>query len=190
MGPARSSLPRRPAHVQSRLPFRCRDDRNNRNDRNDLAKDAVGSAMSRVALFLLALAAAAHAAPARSFTVEGIALKLFDETSGSVVALDKPPNPYGMNVTLLVIVKLLGPMEGNAHAKLTLEVAAPASSDEATGDHPPWKLNQERSIGPVGEKGVGYQLFLVPFQCREKVTFTAAIGASKKSVALPLACAE
>jgi hypothetical protein len=149
--------------------------------------------MSRVALLLaiaIALATAAHAAPARSFAVEGIAFKLFDETSGSVVALDRPPNPYGLNVMLLVIVKLTGPSEGDAHAKLTVEVAAPASSDEATGDHPPWKLTQERTIGTVGEKGVGYQLFLVPFQCREKVTFTAAIGASKKSVARPLGCAE
>ncbi len=146
--------------------------------------------MSRVALLLFALAAAAHAAPARPFAVEGIAFKLFDETTGRVVALDKPPNPYGANVTLLVIVKLTGPSEGDQHAKLTLEVASPASSDEATGDHPPWKLTEERAIGTVGEKGVGYQLFLVPFQCREKVTFTAAIGASRRSVAQPLGCAE
>jgi hypothetical protein len=132
----------------------------------------------------------AHAAP-RPFTVEAITFKLFDETSGKVVPIDKPPNPYGVNVSLLVIVKLKGPTDGDAtKPKLTLDVAAPAASDEATGDHPAWKLTQERELGPLPEKGIGYQLFLVPFQCRERVTFTATIGKSSKAVPQSLACAE
>jgi hypothetical protein len=95
-----------------------------------------------------------------------------------------------MNVSLLVIVKLKGPSEGEVRAKLALTVDAPASSDEATGDSPAWKLSQDRDLGPVGEKGVGYQLFLVPFRCRENITFTATVGKSSKSVKQSLSCAE
>ena len=150
--------------------------------------------MIRRALCLaVTLGGVASAAP-RPFTVEGIAFKLFDETTGKVVPIDKPPNPYGSNVSLLVIVKLKGPTETpDAPApkpKLTLDVAAPASSDEATGDHPAWKLTQERELGPLPEKGIGYQLFLVPFQCREQVTFTATVGKATKAVKQSLACAE
>jgi hypothetical protein len=137
---------------------------------------------------LLLWSAAALAAP--TFSVEGISFKLFDETSGKVVSLDKPPNPYGANVSLLVIVKLKGPTEGDVRSKLVLDISAPFTTDEATGDHLPWKLTQERELGVVGEKGVGYQLFLVPFQCRELVTFTATIGKSTKSVKQSLGCAE
>ena len=104
--------------------------------------------------------------------------------------LNKPPNPYGMNVSLMVIVKLKGPAEGEGRQQLTLEVNAPASSDEATGDHPAWKETLQKMVGPVGEKGVGYQLFVLPFQCRERVMFTATVGKSTKAVKQTLACAE
>jgi hypothetical protein len=90
----------------------------------------------------------------------------------------------------MILVKLKGPTEGDARATLTLEATAPASSDEATGDHPPFKHSDSRTLRTVGEKGVGYQLFLMPYECREMVTFTATIGKSTKTVKTPLGCAE
>src|SRR4051794_32675857 len=75
-------------------------------------------------LLALAVPAAAAAAPP-GFSVEGISFKLFDETSGKVVSFDKPPNPYGLNIALLVIVKLKGPSEGDVRGKLTLSALAP-----------------------------------------------------------------
>jgi hypothetical protein len=139
---------------------------------------------------LVTVTSIAGAAPPRPFTVEGISFKLFDEASGKVVSIDKPPNPYGSNLTLMIIVKLKGPTEAGIPGTLTLEASAPASSDEATGDHPPFKHNDSRALGPVGEKGVGYQLFLMPYECREQVTFTATIGKSSKTVKQALGCAE
>lgn len=144
-----------------------------------------------LALTLLAAATApARAAAPPPFTVEGISFKLFDEATGKVLPFDKPPNPYGMNLTVMVIVKLKGPHEGDAPATLTLEASAPASSDAATGDHPPFKVTQSRPVRVVGERGIGYQLFLVPYECREGVTFTATVGKSTKSVKQDLGCAE
>lgn len=152
--------------------------------------------LSRALLALSLLAgvpAAARAAPPpppSPFTVEGISFKLFDEATGKVLPFDKPPNPYGMNLTVMVVVKLKGPHEGDAPATLTLEASAPASSDAATGDHPPFKVTQSRAVRVLGERGVGYQLFLVPYECREGVTFTATVGKSTKSVKQDLGCAE
>src|SRR5882724_2132269 len=84
---------------------------------------------------------AAHGEPAKKkpFTVEGITFKVWDEESGKVLPFDKPSNPYGLNTTLMIIVKVKGPSGDATPQNLTLDVSAPADSDEATGDHPAWQ---------------------------------------------------
>ena len=53
-----------------------------------------------VAVLVLGCGAAhAEATQKKAFTVEGITFKLWDEESGKVVPFDKPPNPYGSNLT-------------------------------------------------------------------------------------------
>lgn len=126
----------------------------------------------------------------RPLTVEGISLKLWDETTGKVVPFDKPPNPYGLNLTLMVLVKVKGPTSEAPKSTLTLEVSAPDSADEATGEHPAWNRQFSRPVWSVGEKGVAQFVFVMPYECAEEATFSAAIGASTKKVKLELPCAE
>ena len=137
--------------------------------------------------------AAPPAAPApakKGFTVEGITLKLWDETTGKVIAFDKPPNPYGLNLTLVVVVKVKGPTEDAPKATLTLDVGADASSDEATGDHPAWKQQLSRPVWSVGERGVAQFVFVLPYECANEATFTATVGTSTKTLKRELPCAE
>jgi len=147
------------------------------------------SSWSLLACILLAGGPAAAEGP--KFTVEGISFKLWDEAAGKMVAFDKAPNPYGLNLTLMIVVKIKGPTrtEGS-EPLLKLEAAAPARSDEATGSHPPWKLSQSRALTPVGDKGISYVLFVAPYECVTSATFTASVGASSKKVKQDLPCAE
>jgi hypothetical protein len=126
----------------------------------------------------------------KPFTVEGITFKLWDEESGKVLPLDKPSNPYGLNLTLMIIVKVKGPTESGTPQNLTLDVSAPAESDDATGDHPAWQKQLVRSVWSVGDKGAASFLFVMPYECSFGTTFTATIGASKKTVKQPLGCAK
>lgn len=139
----------------------------------------------------LALCAAlAGSARADGYSVAGITLKLFDETTGKVLPLSRPPNPYGQNLTLMVIVKVKGSSETSPRAPLVLDLVSPGWSDEATGDHAPWKETQQRALSANGEGNVGYQLFILPYQCRMEVSFTATLGKSTKTIKQMLGCAE
>jgi hypothetical protein len=69
-------------------------------------------------------------------------------------------------------------------------VSAPAESDDATGGHEAWQKQLTRSVWSVGEKGVAYYVFTMPYECSFGTTFQASIGTSKKTVKQPLGCAE
>jgi hypothetical protein len=146
--------------------------------------------MVAAVLGLWCATAHAEATKKKAFTVEGITFKLWDEENGKVVSFDKPSNAYGMNMALMIIVKVKGPTEGGSPQNLTLDVSAPAESDEATGGHEAWQKQLTRSVWSVGEKGVGSFLFVMPYECSFGTTFVAAIGASKKTVKQSLGCAE
>jgi len=139
---------------------------------------------------LAVLAALSGSARADGYSVAGITLKLFDETTSKVVPLNKTPNPYGANLTLMVIVTVKGSSETSPPGPLVLDIVSPAWSDAATGDHEAWKETQQRAIATNGEGNVGYQLFILPYQCRMEVSFTATLGKSTKTIKQMLGCAE
>jgi hypothetical protein len=138
----------------------------------------------------LALVGNVARADGKKLTVDGISLRLWDESSGKVVPFDKPPNPYGLNLTLMIVVKIKGPKDGATPATLTLDASAASESDEATGGHPAWKKQQSRPVWSAGDSGVAQLLFVMPFECAMGVTFVASIGASTKKLTRDLGCAE
>ena len=122
--------------------------------------------------------------------VGSCSLFYFGAVKLKVLPFDKPSNPYGLNLTLMIIVKVKGPSGDATPQNLTLDVSAPAGSDEATGDHPAWQKQMSRSVWSAGEKGVASFLFVMPYECSSGTTFVASIGPSKKTVKQPLGCAE
>ncbi len=83
-----------------------------------------------------------------------------------------------------------GPSETAPEQLLTLVASAPASSSEATGDVSAWKEERTQAVTRVHEKGASWFVFVLPFQCTDKATFTARIGKSEKVVTKVLGCAE
>jgi len=152
-------------------------------------------ALAIVVAALVATAAHAEKPKKARWSISAITLKLFDQDKNAVVSIDKPPNPYGLGLDLLVSVKVKGPTEiEGERPTLSLTVDAPASSDEATGDHDAWHEAQTRAITTLGDKGAMWFLFLVPYQCYENVTFAAKLTGAEisadKTLAKNLGCAE
>lgn len=135
------------------------------------------------------------AAPAK-LAIDQIELKLFDQESGRIRSWNDKPNPYGMDMDLVVQVRVHGKLEPDkTPSGMVLSVSAPGWSDEATGSHSPWRLTQKAAFRHLPESGVRYFLFVLPYQdCYGKVTFTASLtgrgGGASKSLKTSLACAE
>jgi hypothetical protein len=129
-------------------------------------------------------------------TIDSIEARLFDQTTGKQLDLTKPPNDYGLDMDLLVLVKVKGSLDyAPALSLLELKINAKGWSDPATGSHSDWKLAQKISFHRLPEQKVRYFLFVVPYQdCYSKVILGAHLqgrgGGAKKSQEISLACAE
>ncbi len=130
----------------------------------------------------------AHGKPALGkYSIDTITLRLFDRTTNKIVAFDKAPNPYGIDLDVLVSVKVRGPksLGGTAPAPfdLALIVDHPKTeSDEAGNEASP---AHKETLGPLTgltlpEQGVGYYLFTVPYGC-DGPAFSAHLSAGAAS---------
>jgi hypothetical protein len=126
--------------------------------------------------------------------IDSIKVMAFDRQKNEVVPLNKIPNPFGADSDIVVSVLVKGepgePPPAGGTRKISIEMSSPAYSDEASGSHGPWKLRMERSFRGVGETGASYYPFLMPYDCRMKVTITAHLGLSSKTTQADFACAE
>jgi hypothetical protein len=147
-----------------------------------------------IAIFMLITTASTSADDLLS--IDSIDVQLFSHEDGQFHSFDDPPNPYGMNMDLLILVKLKGKMEyAEKPSELTLTAIAPGWSDEATGSHPEWQQMEQKAFHHLPENGERHFLFVLPYEdCYPEVTLSAGLswqgGDIQKTRKISLACAE
>lgn len=127
--------------------------------------------------------------------VEDMTLQIFDRSTNKLFPLTPLPNPYGLEMDILVSVKVRGnpappPNQLVPPQKIRLAVNAKGYTTPATGQVSPWKETQTRSVFIAPEQETSYVPFLVEYNCYPNVTFTASVSTSSQSKSLSLPCAE
>jgi len=127
--------------------------------------------------------------------IEDITLQVFDRSTNNLFPLSPLPNPYGLDMDILVSVKVSGkPTSPSAQSvlpqKVSLVVDGKGYTTAATGRVTPWKETQTRSVFITPEKELSFIPFFIEYKCNPNVVFTASLAASRKSKTLSLPCAE
>lgn len=131
----------------------------------------------------------------KSFKIDDINVRVFDRSTNQVFPLSELPNHYGLDMDLLVSVKVIGVTSQSfaqlvPRQKVTLSIDAPGYMTAATGDVPPWQENHTRSVFISSKATTSYLPFIVEYQCYPHVIFTASTAESTKSETVALPCAE
>jgi|SRR5919199_575019 hypothetical protein len=127
--------------------------------------------------------------------IEDITLQVYDRASNKLSPLSPLPNPYGMDMDILVSVKVRGnPTSASNQVvppqKIRLIVDGKAYTTPATGKVSSWKETQTRSVFIAPEKEISYVPFLVEYKCYPNVAFTASVSTSSQWKNFSLPCAE
>ena len=142
---------------------------------------------------------AAPKPPRGKYSVEQITLKLFDRATGKFVSFEKPPNPYGMDLDVLVFVKVKGPSTPGTQQPpfdVTLLLDTPATKADEAGNDAQAPTHRELSSKALNlpELGVGYYMFPFPWVCNT-VNLTARVetkgeAPQERTKKVELGCAE
>jgi hypothetical protein len=127
--------------------------------------------------------------------IEDITLQVFDRSTNKLSPLSPLPNPYGMDMDILVSVKVRGnptppPNQLVPPQKIRLVVDGKGYTTAATGKVPPWKETQTRSVFIPSETPISYVPFLIEYKCYPNVALTATVSASSQWKNFSLPCAE
>lgn len=127
--------------------------------------------------------------------IEDITIQVFDRATNKLSTLSPLPNPYGMDMDLLVSVKVKGKSTPPSNQsipsqKIRLVVDAKGYTTAATGRVSPWKETQTRSVLIPSETEATYVPFLIEYKCYPNVAFTASVASSSQWKNYPLSCAE
>ncbi|MBD2129285.1 hypothetical protein NDI39_04100 [Microcoleus sp. ZQ-A2] len=127
--------------------------------------------------------------------IEDITLQVFDRSTNKLSPLSPLPNPYGMDMDILVTVKVRGnqtppPNQLVPPQKIRLVVDGKGYTTPATGKVSPWKETQTRSVFIAPEKEISYVPFLIEYKCYPNVAFTASLSTSSQWKNFSLPCAE
>ena len=128
-------------------------------------------------------------------TIEDITLQLFDRSTNKLSPLSPLPNPYGMDMDILVSVKVKGKATPPSNQlvppqKIRLVVDGKGYTTAATGRVSPWKETQTRSVFIPPETQISFVPFLIEYKCYPNVAFTASVASSSQWKNLSLPCAE
>jgi hypothetical protein len=128
-------------------------------------------------------------------TIEDITLQLFDRSTNKLSPLSPLPNPYGMDMDILVSVKVKGKPTPPSNQlvppqKIRLVVDGKGYTTAATGRVSPWKETQTRSVFIPPETQISFVPFLIEYKCYPNVAFTASVASSSQWKNLSLPCAE
>jgi hypothetical protein len=123
--------------------------------------------------------------------IDSIKVMLFDRQKNKIVPLNKLPDSFGRDADLLISVGVRGEVEAfkETPKSVIVDLTAPTLNDEI-GEWPSLNLRLERPFEYVGETGLTYYPFLTSYPCHRKVTITARLGSSSKSVKMDFACAD
>jgi hypothetical protein len=127
--------------------------------------------------------------------IEDITLQVFDRSTNQLSPLSPLPNPYGMDMDILVTVKIRGNPTPPSNQvvppqKIRLVVDGKEYTTAATGKVSSWKETQTRSVFIAPEKEISYVPFLIEYKCYPNVAFTASVSTSSLWKSFPLPCAE
>ncbi|HEY9608574.1 hypothetical protein [Allocoleopsis sp.] len=127
--------------------------------------------------------------------IEDITLQVFDRSTNKLSPLSPLPNPYGMDMDVLVTVKVRGNQTPPSNQvvqpqKIRLVVDGKEYTTAATGKVSSWKETQTRSVFIAPEKEISYIPFLIEYKCYPNVAFTASVSTSSLWKSFPLSCAE
>lgn len=127
--------------------------------------------------------------------IEDITLQVFDRSTNKLSPLSPLPNPYGMDMDILVTVKVRGnqtppPNQLVPPQKIRLVVDGKGYTTPATGKVSPWKETQTRTVFIAPEKEISYVPFLIEYKCYPNVAFTASLSTSSQWKNFSLPCAE
>lgn len=129
------------------------------------------------------------ALPAVAQSVEEITVQIYDRATGRLIPLGSPPNPYGLDMDLLIAVKLKGPTPARIY-DLNLSMDAPAYNTPATGLVPALKVRQSRRVSSMPESRTAFFPFALEYVCYPEVMITARLDKSFKTRKIGLGCAE
>lgn len=127
--------------------------------------------------------------------IEDITLQVFDRSTNKLSPLSPLPNPYGMDMDILVTVKVRGNQTPPLNQlvppqKIRLVVDGKGYTTPATGKVSPWKETQTRTVFIAPEKEISYVPFLIEYKCYPNVAFTASLSTSSQWKNFSLPCAE
>ncbi|HEY9833202.1 MAG TPA: hypothetical protein V6D26_21800 [Stenomitos sp.] len=127
--------------------------------------------------------------------IEDITLQVFDRSTNQLSPLSPLPNPYGMDMDVLVTVKVRGNQTPPSNQvvppqKIRLVIDGKGYTTAATGKVSPWKETQTRSVFIPSETEATYVPFLIEYKCYPNVAFTASVASSSQWKNYPLSCAE
>ncbi|NJK41058.1 MAG: hypothetical protein HC934_06310 [Acaryochloridaceae cyanobacterium SU_2_1] len=135
----------------------------------------------------------------RGYVIEGIEVKVLNRRSNQLTSLEQRENPYGLDMDLLIMVKVKGTTGDlpSAAANLLLAIHAPGYDYPATGPVSDWNIVHTRPLKLGSHDGTSYFFpFLVDYQCYPKVQLTATIVQAESAnnasffQSLNLGCAE
>ena len=126
--------------------------------------------------------------------IEDITLQVFDRSTNTLSPLSPLPNPYGMDMDVLVTVKVRGNQTPPSNQvvppqKIRLVIDGKGYTTAATGKVSPWKETQTRSVFIPSETKISYVPFLIEYKCYPNVAFTASVSTSNLWKSFPLSCA-
>lgn len=129
------------------------------------------------------------------FNIIDITMQGFDRSTNQLFSLPQLPNPYGLDIDLLVSLEVSDNPDTSSEQlakpqKATLSVDAKGYTTAATGEVPPWKESQTRTVFIASARGISYLPFIVEYKCYPDVIFTANLAGYSKSKRLSMPCAE
>ena len=129
------------------------------------------------------------------FKVEDITLQVFDRSTNKLSPLSPLPNPYGMDMDVLVTVKVRGnPTPASNQVvppqKIRLVIDGKGYTTAATGKVSPWKDTQTRSVFIPSETPISYIPFLMEYKCYPNIALTASVSTASLWKNFSLPCAE
>jgi hypothetical protein len=127
--------------------------------------------------------------------IEDMTLQVFDRSTNKLSPLSPLPNPYGMDMDILVSVKVRGnptppPNQLVPPQKIRLVVDGKGYTTPATGKVSPWKETLTRSVFMPPETEISYVPFLMEYKCYPNVAVTASVASSSQWKSFSLPCAE
>ncbi len=127
--------------------------------------------------------------------IEDMTLQVFDRSTNKLSPLSPLPNPYGMDMDILVSVKVRGnptppPNQLVPPQKIRLVVDGKGYTTPATGKVSPWKETLTRSVFMPPETEISYVPFLIEYKCYPIVAVTASVASSSQWKSFSLPCAE